>query len=197
MNMKKHISFAALISTVGLYALSNSVMASDGTITFNGEITATTCTVTGGGAASGIGNIIVTMPTVRQAALPNAGSVAGDTNFSLVLSGANCTNGKTAAMLVETSQSGQLDYATGALKNAGSATFVQVRLVNPANNQPINLGATGTLTTGNSTVAGNNQPAATISGNSATLNYVAQYFATGATGVGLVNTSLVYSMIYN
>ncbi|MDN6859911.1 fimbrial protein [Pseudomonas sp. CAN2814] len=197
MSMKKRISAAALISAVGLSGLASSAMAEDGTITFKGEITDTTCTVSGGGAATGTGDITVQMPTVSKSALPSVGSTAGDTSFSLVLGGANCADGKTAAMNVETSQTLQLDYATGALKNTGTASGVQVRLVNPANNQPINLGVNGTYANGATVVSGSNQPAATTQGNSATLNYAAQYLAVDPVDAGSVNTSLVYSMSYN
>jgi major type 1 subunit fimbrin (pilin) len=197
--MKKTLFSAALALAFGLVAVQAS--AADGTITFNGQITDTTCTITGGGAATGTGNITVTLPTVSTSALPADGKTAGDTAFSLILGGGtNCTNGKTASLWVETTATPALDTSTGALKNqaAGGATNVQVRMVNPANNQPINLGINAAVTNGATLVAASNQPAATIAGNTATLNYVGQYLAKGgAATAGAVTTYLTYSMQYN
>lgn len=201
--MNKTLLCAALAAVCGFVALApRPAMAVDGTITFNGEITDTTCTITGGGSATGMGNITVTLPTVSVAALQNAGSTAGDSPFQLILGGgANCTNGKTASLWVETSQTPALDSATGALRNTGgSAAEVEVRVVNPANNQPINLSINNVVTNGASVVSGSNQPAATISGNTATLNYLAQYLnptTAGAVTAGTVSTYLTYSMQYN
>lgn len=197
--MKKTLFSAALAAAFGLVALQAS--AADGTITFNGQITDTTCTVTGGGAATGTGNVTVTLPTVSTSALAADGKTAGDTNFSLVLGGGtNCANGKTAALWVETSQTPALDTATGALKNqsTGGAGNVEVRMVNPANNQPINLGINAAVTNGATLIATSNQPAATIASNTATLNYTAQYLAKGgAASAGAVSSYLTYSMQYN
>jgi major type 1 subunit fimbrin (pilin) len=199
--MKKIILSAALAAVFGFVALAPQAKAADGTITFNGQVTDTTCTIAGGGAASGTGNITVTLPTVSSSVLSADGMTAGDTNFSLLLGGGtNCTNGKTAALWVETSATPALDASTGALKNqaAGGASNVQVRMLNPANNQPINLGVNAVVTNGASVISANNQPAATISGNTATLNYIGQYLAKGgAATAGQVSTYLTYTMQYN
>lgn len=196
--MKKTLFTAALAVAFGLVAMQAS--AADGTITFNGQITNTTCTITGGGAASGTGNITVTLPTVSTSAVAAVGQTAGDTAFSLVLGGgANCTNGKTAALWIETSQTPALDTASWALKNqTAGGSNVEVRMVNPANNQPINLGINAAVAAGATVISANNQPAATIAGNTATLKYVAQYLAATAAGTpGAVGTYLTYSMQYN
>ncbi|AIF46340.1 fimbrial protein [Dyella japonica] len=197
--MKKTLFSTALAAALGFVAMQAS--AADGTITFNGEVTDTTCTITGGGAATGTGNITVTLPTVSTSALAADGQTAGDTNFSLILGGgANCTNGKTAALWIETTQTPALDASTGALKNqtAGGAGNTQVRMVNPANSQPINLGINALVTNGATVIASSNQPAATIASNTATLKYTAQYLAKGgAATAGTVSTYLTYSMQYN
>jgi len=199
--MKKIVLSAALAAVLGFVAFAPQAKAADGTITFNGEVTDTTCTVTGGGAATGSGNITVTLPTVSASALPADGKTAGDTKFALVLGGgANCVNGKTAALWVETSATPALDTLTGALTNQapGGAGNVQVRLLNPANSMPINLAVNAAVTNGASVIAANNQPAATISNNTATLNYIGQYLAKGgAATAGKVSTYLTYSMQYN
>jgi major type 1 subunit fimbrin (pilin) len=199
--MKKTILSAALVAVMGVAAFAPKIAsAADGTITFNGTITDTTCTITGGGAATGTGDITVTLPTVSTSALSSSGATAGDTNFSLVLGGgSNCTNGKTAALWVETAETPALDTTTHALTNqaSGGPSMVEVRLLNPANSQPIRLDINTAVTAG-ATVLTNNQPAATIAGNTATLNYTAQYLAKGtAATAGAVSTYLVYSMQYN
>lgn len=197
--MKKLVLSVALASICSMVGLNAS--ASDGTITFNGNISAASCTVSGAGAASGTGNIAVAMPTVSTHALEAANSTAGDTSFSLVLGGgSNCTNGQTAAMWVETTNSADLDTTTGNLKNhASGGSNVQIRLINPTNNGKIQLAQNVAVVNGN-TILSNNQPAATIVGNTATLKYVAQYVNAGAVGsvtAGAVQSALVYSMQYN
>ncbi|WP_130619725.1 fimbrial protein [Dyella amyloliquefaciens] len=199
--MKKTLISTAMAAVLGFAMFAPKVAsAADGTITFNGQITDTTCVVTGGGMATGTGNITVTLPTVSTSALPKNGVTAGDTPFSLILSGANCTDGKTAALWVETTATPALDTNTDALRNqaSGGAGNVEVRLYNPANSQPIKLSVNDYVVNGQSVIAANNQPAATIAGNTATLNYIAQYLAVGgAATAGAVTTYLTYSMQYN
>jgi len=198
--MKKTLISTALTAVLGFATFAPMVAsAKDGTITFTGLITPTTCIITGGGKATGTGDITVQLPDVSASALP-AGDTAGDTDFSLILSGPDCTDGKTAALWIETTQTPALDTATGALRNqaTGGAGNVEVRLVNKANSLPINLGVNDYVVNGQQVVAASNQPAATISGNTATLNYVAQYLAVGGDATpGAVTTYLTYSMQYN
>lgn len=198
--MKKTLITTALAAVLGFAMLApTGASASDGTITFTGQIRDVTCEITGGGAATGIGDITVELPPVSVTALPS-GSSAGDTDFSLILSGANCTDGKTAALWIETTETPALDATTGALRNraAAGANNVEVRMVNKATSLPINLGVNDYVVNGQQVIAANNQPAATISGNTATLNYVAQYLAVGGDATpGAVNTYLTYSMQYN
>lgn len=200
--MQRTLFSAALAAALSLAALAPQfARAEDGTITYNGAVTDTTCTITGGGAATGTGDITVQLPDVSSSILGSAGLTAGKTPFSLILGGgAKCTDGKTAALWIETTQTPALDMTTGALRNqaAGGATNVEVQMINPANDQPIDLSMNTMVTNGATVIAGSNQPAATISGNTATLNYAAQYLAVdGASTSGLVTTYLTYSMQYN
>lgn len=197
------LSRTLLILALGSTALvPHLAAAADGTITFNGEITTTSCTISGSGAASGTGNITVQMPTVSSSALGPANSVAGKIPFQLVLGGGtSCTNGKTAAMWVEVGATPDLNTTTNNLKNhfAGGSN-VEVQLVNPSNNQQILLGTNNLVTNGSTVVAGSNQPAATIANGTATLNYIAQYQNVGAVDsvtAGKVQAMLTYSMQYN
>lgn len=188
--MKKTLFTAALAAAFGLVAMQAS--AADGTLTFKGLITDTTCTVTGGAGTDGAAqNITVTLPTVSTSALAADGQKAGDTKFSLVIGASGqtgCTNGKVVSLRFEPAQSPMIDSATGNLKNstaAGMATKVEVGVLNAAMQQ-INF-----YTNANSTQA-------TIANNTATLDYWAQYIATGgAATAGTVNTNVVYSLTYN
>lgn len=63
-----------------------------GTITFNGKIVDTTCTVNNSKGA----NFTVTLPTISQTLLAAQGNTAGDTTFSLELTGCTGTNGLSA-----------------------------------------------------------------------------------------------------
>jgi len=188
--MKKTLLSAALVAVVGS-AVIPSAFAADGKITFKGQISDVTCTVTGGtGTDGGAQNFTVTLPTIPKTALDVAGDRAGDTPFSVVIGGTGqtgCTNGKVASLKFEAAQS-PVDAATGRLINsiaAGSAAVVQVGLLNDTK-QDINL-----YTSAGST-------AAAIAGNTATLNYWAQYYAptTGVTS-GAVDTYVMYSAQYN
>jgi hypothetical protein len=76
--MKKTIFSAVLAATFGFVALAPQyAAAADGTITFNGKVTDVTCTITGGGAATGTGDITVQLPTVSASALPAGATAEG------------------------------------------------------------------------------------------------------------------------
>lgn len=194
--------FVALATALTLSALvPHATHAADGSVAYSGALTETTCTVTGAGAAWGTGNISVTLQDVSANLLSSPGLTAGKTPFSLILGGGtNCTNGKTASLLVEASSMPFLDRTTGALRSqvVNGARNVQMQLVNPANGQPINLAVNGVVAHGATVVPESNQPAATIVGNTATLNYEVQYLAVyGAATPGQIGAVLLYSMQYN
>lgn len=67
------------------------------------------------------------------------------------------------------------------------ATGVQIQILNK-NGIPLDLskpfGNQGTI-------------AESITGNAATLSFIARYYATGTTGAGTVASSVTYSMVYN
>jgi major type 1 subunit fimbrin (pilin) len=186
--MNKTFLSAALATVCGIAALApQATMAADGTLTFRGNISATTCTITGGtNTNGGTSDIIVTLPTVSANALASAGATAGDTPFTLSLSGTGCTEGKLATVHFEPTSSPLVNASTGNLANNGSATNVEVGLLNK-NQQPINL-----FTSANSlgeTIATGSQ--------TATIPFIARYVATGVAGEGTVDTSVEYSLTYN
>lgn len=156
----------------------SSAFAADGTITINGLVTDNTCVVT---TPEGK-DLTVTLPTVSKLSLASAGATAGRTPFTLGLS--NCEEGAIVGTYFEPGST--VDFATGLLNNAGSATEVKVQLVGD-NNLPIRV------------LAGPQANSQTVTANadgSADLNYYAEYYATGAATSGNVTTSVQYTIIY-
>lgn len=186
----KSILPAIAIATGGLLGLASfGANAADGTITFTGTVSDTTCSING--AASGSpANLAVTLPTVSAGTLAAQGAVAGTsspTDMTLALSGCSGTATKAIAAF---ENGPTVDQGTGYLTNqaaSGPASNVEVRLLN-ASLQPINI------TTGlNNDIAGHG---ATISGGAANMKYFAQYYATGKAQSGAVATTVQYTMQY-
>lgn len=170
---------AILLATLaGLQA--GGAHAADGTVKVTGLIGAATCVITGTTGS----DVLVVLPTVAGMSLSNAGQVAGITPFSIALSHCNGTTAQTHFELSNT-----IDQASGNLYNAGSATGVEVQLLN-ADLQPINL-----LTNDNSQTI---DLVGTSPNKTGLLNYYAQYIAVaGGASAGSVKASVQYSMIYN
>lgn len=163
----------------------------DGQVTFEGSITDVTCVVTGGqdgGTLSTSGSFIVNLPAVSTTALAKSGQRAGDSKFSIYLSGAQCENDKIANVSFEEAQS-DIDSATGNLSNliakaSGGSENVQIKLLNK-DKTDINLNS-----------ASNHQPVK-IASNTARFDYWAQYYATGQATAGKVRGLVTYSIVYN
>lgn len=75
--------------------LSTGAMAADGTINFTGNVTASACTVTGAAQAGGVVSTttLVTLPSVSLSALTTVGAFAGNTAFSIYLTGCEAQAG--------------------------------------------------------------------------------------------------------
>ncbi|WP_157825216.1 MULTISPECIES: fimbrial protein [unclassified Stenotrophomonas] len=106
-------------------------------ITFNGQITATTCDITWPGSGGTAKDPIVTLPTMPTTALANDGDTAGRQDVSLVIGGsdAQCTSGRAA---IELNPNYDAKQSNGYLNNVATndaATEVQVAL-RDANNAP-------------------------------------------------------------
>lgn len=172
-----------LIASTTLLAIT-AAHATDGTITINGEVTDKTCDiVTPAGK-----DFTVTLPTVSKQTLAAAGEVAGRTPFTINL--ANCSEGNVATYF---EPGATVDFNTGRLVNqtAGGADNVQIQLLG-SNNQFIPLRTVGT-----NGAQDNSQWVEVSDTGSADLNYYAEYYATGASTPGLVNTSVQYTIIYD
>ncbi|EST57894.1 type 1 fimbrial protein [Proteus cibi] len=186
--MKKSIIGASLAVAFGLMA--GNAMAADntGTITFNGELTDTTCKVDIEGQGP---DATITLPTVSTNVLQNAGEVTGRTAFNMNLS--DCKIGvaghSTVSAFFETGAT--VDQATGRLKNmdvaATGAKQVQLQLLDGANFSAIKVGNTSQV---------NNTTYYTITNDKATLPYAVEYYAIGKTEAGKVTSSVVYTLQY-
>jgi type 1 fimbria pilin len=91
----KKLSLATL-STLALTLPCTSVFAVDGTITVNGVVTDQTCTLQGGGAATGLKDLTINLPAVPKSMF-NANFEIGSTNIRLYLSNAEGTGDCDAA----------------------------------------------------------------------------------------------------
>ena len=151
--------------------------AADGTITFNGSITAQTCTINGGTS-----NFTVNLPKVSTTAFAATGAKAGATRFTIALTNCTPASGNARAFF----EAGpNVDTTTGRLKiAAGGAANVQVGLATTAGADIVIGAASGSQ----------NTTYVPIASGSANLDYLAQYVSTGAVAAGAVTTSVTYTI---
>ncbi|KVN49788.1 pilus assembly protein FimA [Burkholderia territorii] len=182
-------NIARAAAVLALAVAAAPAMAADGEIAFNGKVLSTTCTIGAGGGATGNKNLTVKLPSVSASALANAGDVAGRTPFSIQLSG--CTGDSTKVSTVFESGS-TVDSASGRLNlvSAGEgdavASNVQINLLNDAQD-PIKAGLAGSQ---------QNSQVVELKDGGATLNYFAEYYATGKATAGSANSRVQYSLDY-
>lgn len=174
-------SIPRCIPALVMLALAGTAHASDGTITFSGAVTGSTCTVQlNGGSASGT----VTLPTVSTSALTSAGSTAGSTPFTLDVS--NCTfSGGLTAVTAYFEAGANVDGTTGRLTNTGGAGNVQLQLYLGSN-------YASKVAAGQSS-----QNTATPLTGTGQLRYGVEYYATGTATAGSVASTVTYSLIYS
>lgn len=192
--MKLNSAVAAIVAATVMTVASGAAAAADGTLTFQGEVVAPTCNVTGGSGTDGAnGDILVTLPKVSTASLDAAGAIAGSTPFELIVGGApaggTCDVAQVKTVMFELGENENIVPATGNLKNtdAAGATLVEIGLLNGDTNKEINL-ATATPA---------DLPVAAVSGSEAIVKFVAQYEAVGAATAGKVTSTAQYSVVYN
>ncbi|WP_114239623.1 fimbrial protein [Dyella sp. C9] len=185
--MKKLLLSAVLAASFGAVALApQTAKAVDGTITFGGAVTAKTCTVKLNAGTNGSGT--VTLPSVSTSAFSGLGTTAGETQFTIGVSG--CATGmNTVATYFE---AGPTVNSNGRLVvTTGGATNLDLQL----------LYSDGSIVTAGSAAATSGAGLANISSttNSATLTYFVRYYQNSATAptAGSVASSVNYSMIYN
>ena len=176
--MKKSVVSTSIFAVFALAAFSAQA-ASTGTITFNGELTDTTCEVDINGQGS---DATVILPTVGVNQLTASGDTTGRTSFNMNISdcviGTEGGHSKVAAFF----QPGNtVDLSTGRLKNVGgSATNVDLRLHDIGNTDQVDGMAYVDINTD----------------GTALLPYAVEYFANAQTTPGTVTSSVIYNLQY-
>ncbi|HCI6023026.1 TPA: type 1 fimbrial protein [Klebsiella quasipneumoniae subsp. quasipneumoniae] len=197
LSIKKKVISIAVVSAISTLSFSasaaQSATANGGTINFTGKVTDVTCTVKlNGGTNSGT----VALPPVSTASLAKAGDIAGTTAFTVSLdncksAGATINAGKTAAVFFEAGA--DVDSATGLLLNhkSGGADKVALELVDNSNVSHNAIIAGDAAQQSKNTKINIDPQGSTI------LPYAVRYHATGVATAGDVESSVVYSVMYN
>lgn len=159
-----------------------SFAASQNTITFNGQVTDQTCTVAVNGNAA---SPMILLPTVSATSLSAANSKAGETPFTVSISG--CTAPTSTALAIKTAFLGNNVTSAGNLGSTGTATNVQIQLLSaPAGSAIVLEGVTS--------VAGLVLPSAQTETSH---DFAAQYVSeTGGATAGTVTASVQYALDY-
>ncbi|AGB81732.1 P pilus assembly protein, pilin FimA [Serratia sp. FGI94] len=158
------------------------VASATNTIQFQGEVSDQTCTVSINGNAS---TPVVLLPTVSKADLATAGATAGQTPFTIGLTG--CTADAANATAVKTVFVANNLTSDGRMGNTGSATNVSLELIDPATPAtPLDLsGQAGTP--GLNLAAG---------ATSASYDFAVRYYSEGGATAGSVLGSVQYAVSY-
>ncbi|MDE8554992.1 fimbrial protein [Pantoea vagans] len=180
--MKMKIRSRSLAVLVSSALVSGSVFAaSDNTINFQGEVTAETCSVSVNGNNA---SPVVLLPTVSTSDLATSGTTAGDTNFTVGVSG--CTGDSSKTTKISTVFVGNNVSAAGNLTNTGTAKNVEVQILDPKD-------AVINLTSG---YAGSGDMTLQAGETSGSATYSARYYAAGTPTAGTVTASLQYAVTY-
>lgn len=185
--MKKSAINLSLLAALSMAVVSAQAV-STGTITFNGELTDTTCEVDINGQGS---DATVKLPTVSVNQLTTDGDTTGRTSFNMNVSkcviGTQGGHSKVSAFF----QAGNtVDLGTGRLKNVGgTASNVDLQLLDASGNYAaINIGNTDQI---------NNTSYIDIKADgTALLPYAVEYYAKAQTTPGTVTSSVVYNLQY-
>ncbi|MBS6740915.1 fimbrial protein [Phytobacter diazotrophicus] len=192
--MKKILLVASIASAMSLANVANA--ATGGTITFNGKISDQTCQVVLNGGSSATGS--VKLPTVPKSALAATNNTAGQTPFSLDLTG--CTSATTAFGVTAyfPDNSTNIDTATSTLKNletgGTAATNVGLELLHEA------VAGTKSVVPLGKAISDTGYKYTTVAANATTakMQYHVQYKNNGsaAATAGLVRGVAVYELAY-
>jgi major type 1 subunit fimbrin (pilin) len=181
-------------------ALPMSTQASDGTITFTGAVTASSCTLKVNGVSNG-GTATVALPTVDTAALSNVSpkTTAGGTFFSIGVSGCTAVQDLGVSPFTAPTQV-QIYFEAG--PNVDETTGGLINTIVGGSNVEVNLyNASGATIVGTQIKPGTNtdQPVSQAIGATGVQWFYAGYSTAGAAAAasaGAVSTSITYSLIY-
>nr|WP_254772512.1 fimbrial protein [Pantoea varia] len=184
MIMKKLAFLSA--SVVSVLFASQAFALSNNTITFQGEVASETCSVTVNGNTA---KPTVLLPTVNVSTLAASGQTAGETTFDIGVTG--CTGNATAETTVSTVFAGNSVSTAGNLSNVAAtdaAANVEIQIVDTK-------GTVIDFNKGSFNGEGDLKLAAGV--KAATATYTAQYYATGASTAGAVESTMQYAVSYN
>ncbi|VWC49674.1 fimbrial protein [Burkholderia aenigmatica] len=178
--MKFAFSSIAALTVAAAATLPAVSHAADGTLSIKGKIGTQTCTIDGNG--TGGKNFTVALPKVSTSALNTGGATAGRTPFKIGLKNCSPAGGNVYTYFEAGST---VNSTTGNLLNSGGATNVEVGLLN---------GDTTNIRVGK---ADHKSAVVALSNGAADLPYYAEYVAIGGqAGQGTVNSSVMYSIMY-
>lgn len=160
--------------------LSTTVLA-DNTIKFQGEVADQTCDISINGNSS---TPLILLPTVSSASLLASGTTAGQTPFTIGLTGCTASSSATA---IKTVFVGNSLTADGRMRNTGTAGKVSLQLIDPAA-PTIPLDLTGQTGSSGLSLAAN--------ANSASYDFAVEYYSEGTATPGSVLASVQYSVSY-
>ncbi|OON40191.1 F17 fimbrial protein [Izhakiella australiensis] len=174
--------FKYALCAIGIASCFGANAATDGKVSFNGELTDETCQVKDNSK-----DIVVNLPKISTATLATTGDEAGTTAFKIEVEKCPVSVKKVTAHFEAVKNSGY-DPSTGNLRNdstaTGSATNVQVRLYNLDDNSQVTIGGTG-----------HSYPVNADS-KQATMYFAGGYYATGQTTPGAVTANVQYVLAY-
>lgn len=163
----------------GLF-LSSAALA-DNTIKFQGEVADQTCNVSINGNAS---TPLILLPTVAATTLSAAGTTAGQTPFTIGVTGCSAAENATS---IKTVFLGNNLNANGRMGNTGSAANVSLRLIDPV------APTTALDLTGQNAAAG---MVLAAGATSASHDFAVEYFSEGNVTPGSVMGSVQYAVSY-
>lgn len=180
----KKLAFLSVTAMSVLFA-SQAFAISDNTITFQGDVTTETCSVTINGNSA---KPLVLLPSVNASTLAESGKTSGKATFDIGVSG--CTGSKDATTKVSSVFAGNNVATTGDLGNVATtdaATNVNIQILDTKEkainfSSPFKADGDLTLDAGKS---------------AATATYTAQYVATGKATAGAVESTMQYAVSYN
>lgn len=199
----KKLNLALLATTLFVTGATTSVFAADGTITVNGKVVTSTCTLTGTTAATGTGsNVAVTLDTVRNDTFTNVGSTQGQKNFILSVTNSGGTAACDAVTIggiknITLSGTAGTDYDSNNKtylinqdSTAPSARDVYVQILNTDLTTPIDFSLTKQL--GSPTITG------TGTNTVGTYTLAARYISNKASpSAQTVLAKINYTLVYN
>ncbi|PHM72022.1 fimbrial protein [Xenorhabdus sp. KJ12.1] len=182
--MKKTIIIAVLSN---MFVLSTVQADGSGTINFSGKLNSQTCAAAVNGAANSA-PASITLPSVPISMLSTNGNTAGQTKFTIDVTGC-AQNASSGADTVKASFNSSNADKNGYLTNTSTsdgATNVVLELIDGQDKSAIKVGSPSQY----------NGNYVNIVDGKATLPYSVSYLATGAATAGNVQSNVTYILIY-